>query len=259
MSACVVRRTGLPTGWNLASICCRPTFAPGRSSAAFVVDEIAAPFEGVHQHAARVHRAAHGLARRRRARSTSRVSCLSGRGRECGSRPGSRPDARRRRTPARCGVSGRKCDPEYRPYRCRGAAGTALRALPVGDLSAVRREARTAAFGGQGLFFSAQGGSDVDAAAIARGAVGDAGAIRREGRLALIGRISRQADRVAAADLLDPDIEIAFAAAVGRIGDELTVQEIAGSIFSPRSSVSRLGFDRFADDGGRRRRARIAR
>ena len=94
---------------------------------------------------------------------------------------------------------------------------------PVGDQGPIGREARATAVLRDQPRFAAQGWDNVEAAAIAVGAEGDFRAIGREGRLRVVERAVSEADGRAAAELLDVDVEIAFAAAIGSVGQQLAV------------------------------------
>src|SRR5207247_1350712 len=60
-----------------------------------------------------------------------------------------------------------------------------------------------------------------DPAAIALGAESDPRAVGRKRRPALVGRVLGQADWGSAAQLLDPDIEVALPTAVGGVSQQL--------------------------------------
>src|SRR5450759_2630401 len=96
-------------------------------------------------------------------------------------------------------------------------------ALPVGDPAPVGRKARAAAAGGEQHGIATQRRHHVDAAAGAFTAEGHAGAIGGEGGLAVVGLVGSQADGVASADLLHPDIEVAGLVAVAGKGQQVAV------------------------------------
>ena len=67
-------------------------------------------------------------------------------------------------------------------------------------------------------------GHDVYAAAIALGPEGDPGAVRRERGLVIVRLVACQPYRLPAVHGLNPDVEVAFAAAVGCISDERRIR-----------------------------------
>jgi hypothetical protein len=70
---------------------------------------------------------------------------------------------------------------------------------------------------------AAMGRHAVDATAVAFGSKRDPRAVRRKRGRALVGRMPRQPNWLAAGHLLEPDVEIALAAAVGGVRDERSV------------------------------------
>ena len=107
---------------------------------------------------------------------------------------------------------------------------------------------RPATVSGDKSRFASQCGHDVDAAGIALGPEGDFAAVGREDRLTIIGWIASEADGFATTYLLNPNIEVALATAVGSIRQQLAVRR--ESVVSPESEVRRTRVDVFESGGG---------
>ena len=94
----------------------------------------------------------------------------------------------------------------------------------VGDpLSVGRKAGRRPARRKQPLF-AAQCRHHIDAAVHAAGLKGDLAAVRRKGWVDVIGSVARQPDWSAVRDVLNPDIQIALAAPIGRVREQLSIE-----------------------------------
>src|SRR5262245_26489737 len=96
---------------------------------------------------------------------------------------------------------------------------------PVRNPVAVGGEARIVAVVGDALLEPSEGRNDVHAATVALGAEDDAGAIGREAGLDVIRVVVSERDRSSAAsNLLNPDIKVSAARAIGRVAQEPAVR-----------------------------------
>jgi len=94
---------------------------------------------------------------------------------------------------------------------------------PVQQPRAVWRETRPPPAFYDQTGVTAERGHHVHTAAPAVGSEDDRAAIRREARLAIVSRIACEADGLTAVDALKPEVELAFADAIGRINNERAV------------------------------------
>src|SRR5215472_8194734 len=97
-------------------------------------------------------------------------------------------------------------------------------ARPVSQRLAVGGKLRTVPFLRHEPRLSAEGAADVDAASVTLGAKSDPRAVRGEYRLVIVGLVARAADRLAAAGLLDPDVQVPPAAAIGSVSQQLPIR-----------------------------------
>ncbi len=102
-------------------------------------------------------------------------------------------------------------------------ARIAARARPESDPASIRRKAWTAAVSRQLTGFATQRGHHINAAAVPIGSEHEAAAIRREARLPIVGGAPRQADRFAARDLADPEVERALTITIRGVGEQRSV------------------------------------
>src|ERR1019366_5477749 len=99
---------------------------------------------------------------------------------------------------------------------------------PVRDFGAVGRESGAPAVVGDLALAATHGGDRVEAAAIARRAKGGLGSVGGEAWLGGVTRAVGKAPGPAAGPLFGPDIEVAFAAAIGSVGQQGAVGRDGG-------------------------------
>src|ERR1051326_3994157 len=117
------------------------------------------------------------------------------------------------------------------PYFCgTGIQTSADLSSPIRQPFAIGRELRTSSSRSQEPCGMAQGGVDVQAAAVPVGAVDPLCAIRGEGGFVIIGGIVRELNRFTAPYLLYKDIEIALAGAVGSIRHQFAIAGNGGEL-----------------------------
>ena len=105
--------------------------------------------------------------------------------------------------------------------------------LPIGDPVSVGREARTAAARRQQHRVTAQRRHDINASAGALAAEGHARAVGGDRRIAVVRVVRRQANRLAPAHLLRPDIQIARLAAVAGKSQQVAVSRERRIVVQP--------------------------
>ena len=92
-----------------------------------------------------------------------------------------------------------------------------------GDQAAVGGKAGAAAVAGDQAGVAAEHGDHMEPAAVGFGAEDDSAAVGREDGLVLVGLAAGEADHAAERGLLQPDVEVALAGAVGGVGDQRAV------------------------------------
>jgi hypothetical protein len=93
----------------------------------------------------------------------------------------------------------------------------------IGDPGAIRRKTRRKTSLREQSLFASQCRDDVDSSSVATGLKRDLAAVSGEGGLDIVCSVMGQSDWRAIRHLLNPDIEVALAAAVGGIREDLPV------------------------------------